>query len=211
MEKFPTFAVEQMVPQKKRPWLKPVIILGVFAAIVLLGIFVENPLTASRTEVGACLKGNVDNAESIRNVECGSPEANFKVVGKQGGKSEGGILLSGGSECGEYPTADLYYFQGRRTATNGILLCLENLKDPGPRLPAVGDCFAGDLFAAKKLEKMDCAEAHFKVLAIEREPEVSIGTTTCASVPGTDMKLTWASGVGELIPRERVLCLDELK
>ncbi|MGK4592705.1 LppU/SCO3897 family protein [Amycolatopsis sp. w19] len=211
MENFSALAVGQMAPQKKRPWLKPVIIMGVFGAIVLLGIFAENPLTASRTEVGACLKGNVDNADSIRNVECGTPEANFKVVGKQGGKSEGGILLSGGSECDGYLNADLYYFQGRQSADDGVLLCLENLKNPGPRLPAVGDCFAGDLFAAKKLEKVDCAGAHFKVLAIEREPEVSIGTTTCSSVPGTDMKLTWASGAGGLIPRERVVCLDELK
>ncbi|MFD6067497.1 LppU/SCO3897 family protein, partial [Amycolatopsis lurida] len=147
----------------------------------------------------------------IRNAECGTPEANFKVVGKQGGKSEGGILLSGGSECEEYPTADLYYFQGRQAAPDGILLCLENLKNPGARLPAVGDCLPGDAFAAKKLETVDCAGAHFKVLAIEREADVSIGTTACASVSATDIKLTWASGAGGLIPRERVLCLDELK
>ncbi|RSN65949.1 hypothetical protein DMH01_06305 [Amycolatopsis sp. WAC 04182] len=204
-------AVEQMVPRKKRPWLKPVIVLGIFAVIVLLGIFAENPLTASRTAVGACLKGNVDNAESIKNVECGSPEANFKVVGKQGGKSEGGILLSGGSECDEYPTADLYYFQGRQTAPDGILLCLENLKNPGARLPAVGDCLPGDAFAAKKLETVDCAGAHFKVLAIENRSDLAVEDLACASVPLTDMKLTSYSGTGGLIPRDRVLCLDELK
>ncbi|MFI6304632.1 hypothetical protein ACIBCH_22395 [Amycolatopsis thailandensis] len=210
MEDHPTPAVEQTVPQK-RTWLKPVIVLGVIGAIVLLWIFDETPVTASRTEVGACLKGDVDDAESVRNVECGTPEANFKVVGKQDGKSEGGLMISGGSECGEYPNADLYYYQGRRTtADGGVLLCLENLKNPGARLPAVGDCLPGDAFAAKKLETVDCAGAHFKVLAIEKESEVSTGTT-CASVPATDMKLTWTSGVGGLIPREHVLCLDELK
>ncbi|QXV61636.1 hypothetical protein [Amycolatopsis sp. TNS106] len=183
MENHPAYAVEPTAPRKKRPWLKPVIVLGVIAGIALLGFFVENPLTAWRTEVGACLKGNVDNAESIRNAECGTPEANFKVVGKQ----------------------------GRQAAPDGILLCLENLKNPGARLPAVGDCLPGDAFAAKKLETVDCAGAHFKVLAIEREADVSIGTTACASVSATDIKLTWASGAGGLIPRERVLCLDELK
>ncbi|MFI7115776.1 hypothetical protein [Amycolatopsis sp. NPDC049868] len=204
MENFSALAVGQMAPQKKRPWLKPVIIVGVFGAIVLLGIFAENPLTASRTEVGACLKGNVDNAESIKNVECGTPEANFKVVGKQGGKSEVGVLLSGASECDEYPTADLYYFQGKQTAADGTLLCLENLKNPGARLPAVGDCLPGDVFAAKKIEKVDCAGAHYKVLAIERHAELA--DPACAAVPSTDTK-----GDGGLIPRERVLCLDELK
>lgn len=210
MENHPAPAVEQTVPQKKT-WLKPVIILGVIGAIVLLWIFDETPVTASRTEVGACLRGDVDNPESVRNAECGTPEANFKVVGKKGGKSEGGVLISGGSECDEYPTADLYYFQGRQATPDGVLLCLENLKNPGARLPAVGDCLPGDAFAAKKLETVNCAGAHFKVLAIEREPEFPTETTTCASVPATDMKLTWASGVGGLIPRERVLCLDELK
>ncbi|WP_181770389.1 LppU/SCO3897 family protein [Amycolatopsis pittospori] len=210
MENHPAPAVEQMVPQK-RTWLKPVICLGILAAIVVLGIFVENPLTASRTEVGACLKGDVDNAESIKNVDCGTPDANFKVVGKQGGKSEIGLQLSGAAECDEYPTADLYYFQGKKTATDGILLCLENLKNPGARLPAVGDCLPGDAFAAKKLETVDCAGAHFKVLAIERQSGLALESSACASVPSTDMKLTSHSGTGGLIPRDRVLCLDELK
>ncbi|MEU3620928.1 hypothetical protein BS329_11915 [Amycolatopsis coloradensis] len=210
MENYPAPAVEQLVPRKKT-WLKPVIRLGILGVIVLAGILVANPFTASSTEVGSCLKGDVDNADSVKNAECGTPEANFKVVGKQGGKSEIGLQLSGGSECDEYPTADLYYFQGKKTAIDGTLLCLENLKNPGARLPAIGDCLPGDVFAAKKLEKVDCAGAHFKVLAIERQSALALESSACASVPSTDMKLTWQSGAGGLIPRERVLCLDELK
>lgn len=210
MENYPAPAVEQLVPGKKT-WLKPVIRLGIFAVIVVIGIFVADPFTASSTEVGACLKGSVDNADSIKSAECGSPEANFKVVGKQDGKSEIGIQLSGGSECAEYPTTDLYYFQGKKTASDGTLLCLENLKNPGARLPAIGDCLPGDVFAAKKLEKVDCAGAHYKVLAIERHSGLALDGSACASVPSTDAKLTWQTGTGGLIPAERVLCLDELK
>ncbi len=210
MENYPAPAVEPMVP-RKRTWLKPVIRLGIFAVVVLVAILAADPFTASSTEVGACLRGDVTNADSVKAAECGQPDANFKVVGKQEGKSEIGLQLSGGSECDEYPTTDLYYFQGKKTASDGTLLCLENLKNPGARLPAIGDCLPGDAPAAKKLEKVDCAGAHYKVLAIERRSGVSVEDSACASVPSTDMKLTWQSGGGGLIPAERVLCLDELK
>ncbi|MGW4826976.1 LppU/SCO3897 family protein [Amycolatopsis japonica] len=55
-----------------------------------------NPFTASSTEVGACLKGSVDNADSVKSTECGTPDANFKVVGKQENKSE----IGSGSRAG---------------------------------------------------------------------------------------------------------------
>ncbi|UMP05965.1 hypothetical protein [Amycolatopsis sp. EV170708-02-1] len=211
MENYPAPAVEQMVPQKKRTWLKPVIRLGIFGVVALIAFFVANPFTASSTEVGACLKGNVDNADSVENIECGTPDANFKVVGKQENKSEIGLRLSGGSECDDYPTTDAYFFQGKKGATDGTLLCLEDLKNPGERAPVVGDCLPDGVVEAKKLTKADCATARYKVLAIEKSTAFLVdGSTVCTQVPSTDEKIQWQRSGGTL-PQSRVLCLDDLK
>ncbi|RSN23437.1 hypothetical protein DMC61_32660 [Amycolatopsis sp. WAC 04169] len=211
MENYPAPAVEQMVPQKKRTWLKPVIRLGIFGVIALIVFFVANPFTASSTEVGACLKGDVNNADSVEKSECGTPDANFKVVGKQENKSELGLRLSGGSECDDYPTTDAYFFQGKRGATDGTLLCLEDLKNPGERAPVVGDCLPDGVVDAKKLTKADCATARYKVLAIEKSATFLIdGSTVCTQVPSTDEKIQWQRSGGTL-PQSRVLCLDDLK
>ncbi|KFZ79615.1 hypothetical protein ED92_19740 [Amycolatopsis sp. MJM2582] len=211
MENFPAPAVGQMAPQKKRTWLKPVIRLGIFGVVALIAFFVANPFTASSTEVGACLKGSVDNADSVKSTECGTPDANFKVVGKQENKSEIGLRLSGGSECEDYPTTDAYFFQGKRGATDGTLLCLEDLKNPGERAPVVGDCLPDGVVGAKKLTKEDCATARYKVLAIEKSATFLIdGSTVCTQVPSTDEKIQWQRSGGTL-PQSRVLCLDDLK
>ncbi|EME63796.1 LppU/SCO3897 family protein [Amycolatopsis decaplanina] len=210
MENYPAPAVEQMVPQKKT-WLKPVIRLGIFAVIAVIAFFVANPFTASSTEVGACLKGDVDNADSVEKSECGTPDASFKVVGKQDGKSEIGLKLSGGSECDDYPTTDAYFFQGKKGASDGTLLCLEDLKNPGERAPVVGDCLPDGVVDAKKLTKADCATARYKVLAIEKSTAFLVdGSTVCTQVPSTDEKIMWQRSGGTL-PQSRVLCLDDLK
>ncbi|MER6664834.1 hypothetical protein ABT256_09800 [Amycolatopsis japonica] len=211
MENYPAPAVEQMVPQKKRTWLKPVIRLGIFGVIALIAFFVANPFTASSTEVGACLKGSVDNADSVEGTECGTSDATFKVVGKQENKSEIGLRLSGGSECDDYPTTDAYFFQGRKGATDGTLLCLEDLKNPGERAPVVGDCLPDGVVDAKKLTKEDCATARYKVLAIEKSATFLVdGSAVCTQVPSTDEKIQWQRAGGTL-PQSRVLCLDDLK
>lgn len=209
MENYLAPAVEPMVP-KKRTWLKPVIRLGIFGVIALIAFFFANPFTASSTEVGACLKGSVDNAESVKNTECGTPDANFKVVGKQENKSEIGLRISGGSDCDDYPTTDAYFFQGKQGATDGTLLCLEDLKNPGERAPVVGDCLPGDAEEAKKLAKVDCAGAGYKVLAVEKKPAVALNDETCAQVPSADAKLSWQRS-GSALAQERVLCLDDLR
>ncbi len=210
MENYPAPAVEQLVPRKKT-WLKPVIRLGVLGVVVLVAVLVANPFTASSTEVGACLTGDVDNADSVKNAECGQPDANFKVVGKQDKKSEIGLKLSGGSDCDDYPTTDAYFFQGRKGAADGILLCLEDLKNPGDRPPVVGDCLPSDVVQAKKLTKVDCASAGYKVLAIEKSTAYLVDdSTVCTQVPSTDEKIAWQRSGGGL-PQSRVLCLDKLK
>ncbi|MEV6906481.1 hypothetical protein [Amycolatopsis sp. NPDC051071] len=191
--------------------MKPVIRLGILGVIVLVAVLVANPFTASSTEVGACLKGDVDNAGSVEKAECGQPDVNFKVVGKQDGKSEIGLKLSGGSECDDYPTTDAYFFQGKKGASDGTLLCLEDLKNPGERPPVVGDCLPADVVKAKKLTKVDCANADYKVLAIEKSTAYLVDdSTVCTQVPSTDEKIAWQRSGGGL-PQSRVLCLDKLK
>jgi len=106
-----------------------IIRLGIFGVIALVAFFVADPFTASSTEVGACLKGDVGNANSVEKPGCGAPDANFKVVGKQDGKSEIGLELSGGSECDDYPTTDAYFFRGEDGSSDGTLLCREDLKN----------------------------------------------------------------------------------
>ncbi|WP_410664643.1 hypothetical protein [Amycolatopsis sp. lyj-84] len=210
MENYPAPAVEQMVPRKKT-WLRPVIRLAIFGVIALVAFLVANPFTASSTEVGACLKGDTNNAESVEKAECGQPDANFKVVGKQENKSEIGLKLSGGSECDDYPTTDAYFFQGKKTGSDGTLLCLEDLKNPGERPPVVGDCLPDDVVKAKKLTKVDCGTAGYKVLAIEKSTAYLVDdSTVCTQVPSTDEKIAWQRSGGGL-PQSRVLCLDKLK
>lgn len=210
MENHPAFAIALTAPRRKRPWLRPVVRVAILAVAVLAGVFVLDPFSASSTEVGSCLKGDVTDADSVESAECGQPEANFKVVGKQAGKSEVGLRLSGGSECDEYPTTDAYFFQGSRMENDGTLLCLEDLKNPGERLPVVGDCLPGDALAANKFAKVDCAGAYYKVLAIEKRSGVALEDTACTSVPSADAKISWQRP-GGVIPYERVLCLDDLK
>lgn len=212
MENYPAPAVEQMVPRKKT-WLLPVIIPGVFGGIVLAGLIgalVANPVAALNTEVGACLKGDIDKVSSVENSGCGTLDTNFKIVGKQGGRSEIEVRISGGLECDEYPNVDAYLFQGKEGAAEGVLLCLEDLRNPGQRPPVAGDCLPIDADEAKKLAKVDCATAGYKVLAVEKKPAVDFGDNTCAQVPSTDARLSWRR-VGGALPQERVLCLDKLK
>ncbi|RSM62455.1 hypothetical protein DMH03_10175 [Amycolatopsis sp. WAC 01376] len=213
MENYPAPAVEQMVPQKKT-WIIPVVILGAIGLIVLAFVLARGPraepVTAPSVEVGTCLKGDINNAVGVKNAECGTPEANFEVVGKQDGRSEIEVRVTGGMYCDEYSDVDAYLFQGKQASTEGVLLCLEDLKNPGQRAPVVGDCLPGDAVEAKKLAKVDCAVAGYKVLAVEKKSAVAYGDDTCAQVPSTDAKLTWRR-VGPGLSQERVLCLDKLK
>ncbi|WP_409490612.1 hypothetical protein [Amycolatopsis sp. cmx-11-12] len=93
---------------RKKTWLKPVVVLGIFGAMIL----------EMNTEVGACLKGEIDKPSNVENSECGTPDANFKVVGKWESTSEVAFRFSGGVECDEYPAVDAYLFQGKSEAAD---------------------------------------------------------------------------------------------
>ncbi|WET78619.1 hypothetical protein P3102_31955 [Amycolatopsis sp. QT-25] len=86
-----------------------------------------------------------------------------------------------------------------------------NLKNPGERPPVVGDCLPADVVETKKLTKVDCVNAAYKVLAIEKSTAVLLDDgTVCTQVPSTDGKIAGQRSGGGL-PQARVLCLVKLE
>jgi hypothetical protein len=94
----------------------------------------------------------------------------------------------------------------------GTALCLEDLKNPGERIPAVGDCVKGDPTALTKLHKVECGpEAECKVLGKDVELTAnSQGSPTCVDFPAASVKLSWERK-GAVVPANNVLCLEDLR
>ncbi|HET6286175.1 MAG TPA: hypothetical protein VFG15_05435 [Amycolatopsis sp.] len=59
---------------------------------------------------------------------------------------------------------------------------------------------------------MDCANAAYKVLAIEKNTAILVDdSAVCAQVPSTDEKIAWQRSGGAGLPQSRVLCPGELE
>ncbi|KDN24219.1 hypothetical protein DV20_00570 [Amycolatopsis rifamycinica] len=195
------------MPPKKRGGLKLALRIGiplVFVAVVVVAALTSS--TPRSSDVGDCLKGNTDNAESVTSVACG-PEANYKIVGKVPNQSQLTVTIGGG--CDQFPTATVAYWEGVKSS-QGTLLCLEDVKNPGKGMPRVGDCVKGDLSDAAHTEKVPCGpEATYKVAAIEDGGALGGFTTAvCAKVPSAAASMEWKRQ-GSL--SSKILCLEDLK
>ncbi|WP_370964441.1 hypothetical protein [Amycolatopsis sp. cg9] len=194
-------------PIKKRGGLKLALRIGV--PVVFLLVVVVAGLTSSTAksnDVGDCLKGNTDNADSVTSVACG-PEATYKIVGKVPDQSRLALTLGGG--CDQFPTATVAYWEGVESS-KGTLLCLEDTKNPGKGVPLVGDCVKGDLSDAAHAEKVPCGpEASYKVAGVEDGGALGgLTTAACAKVPSAAASMEWKRQ-GSL--SSKILCLEDLK
>ncbi|MDX3195409.1 hypothetical protein PV458_44010 [Streptomyces sp. MN03-5084-2B] len=194
------------LPPKKRSGLK--LALGIGLPLVVLAVVVAAGLastTAKTSNVGDCLKGNPDNADSVTSAACG-PEADYKIVGKVPDQQKVAMNFGG---CDQFPTATVAYWEGVEIS-KGTLLCLEDVKNPGKAMPQVGDCLKGDLSDAAHTEKVACGpEASYRVAGIDEG--VALGGMTkavCTKVPSAAASMEWKRQ-GSLL--SKVLCLEDLK
>ncbi|MEU4523559.1 hypothetical protein AB0F52_33200 [Amycolatopsis sp. NPDC024027] len=195
------------LPPRKGGGLKLALRLGIplvfLAIVVVIGLTSSTPKSSN---VGDCLKGNADNADSVTSVACG-PEANYKIVGKVPDQSRLALTIGGG--CDRFPTATVAYWEGVE-ASKGTLLCLEDVKNPGKGMPLVGDCVKGDLSDAAHAEKVPCGpEAAYKVAGVEDGGALGgLTTAACVKVPSAAASMEWKRQ-GSL--SSKVLCLEDLK
>jgi len=195
------------VPKKNLPKIAVTAVVGVVGLV--LGLLGTSGFFARDADTGDCLHGSVDRPETFDLVACGQPTADYKVVGKTPGADKTGALA--GEICGEHGTTDAIFWQGL-SGSVGTALCLEDLKNPGERVPAVGDCVKGDPTTLARVHAVECGpEAEYKVLGkdvelIGREQ----GSPTCVDFPTASAKLSWERK-GAAIPANNVLCLEDLK
>ncbi|MDS0135659.1 MULTISPECIES: hypothetical protein [unclassified Amycolatopsis] len=198
------------VPPKKRSGLKlalgvglPLVFLAIVGAIAVATALMSAP--AKSSNVGDCLKGNPDHADSVSSVACG-PEASYKIVGKVPDQHQVSMNFGG---CDQFPTATAAYWEGTEVST-GTLFCLEDLKNPGKGMPQVGDCLKGELSDAAHTEKVPCGpEATYKVAGIENGGALAgVTTAVCTKVPSAGASMEWKRQ-GSL--SSKILCLEDLK
>ncbi|MEU0533883.1 LppU/SCO3897 family protein [Amycolatopsis tolypomycina] len=177
------------------------LVLLVVAAVVVAGLTAAKP---GSSNVGDCLKGNPDRADSVSSVACG-PEAAYKIVGKLADQHQVAMNFGG---CDRFPTASAAYWEGV-DVSKGTLFCLEDLKNPGKGMPAVGDCLKGELSAAHA-ERVPCGpEASYKVAAIEDGGALAgLTKAVCTKVPSAGASMEWKRQ-GSL--SSKILCLEDLK
>lgn len=107
--------------QGMNPKLKRAL-LGIVAAVVVFGVALwlgmDEPANA---KVGDCVSGT--STEELQIVECDSPEAEWKVVGR--GEDKARTEME--SACQAFQNAERAYWEGRE-GQQGLVLCLASAK-----------------------------------------------------------------------------------
>ncbi|MCS7481037.1 hypothetical protein ACFFQW_06420 [Umezawaea endophytica] len=192
----------------KKNLVKLAVRIGVPVVLLVIAVVGGNAYSSRTSSVGDCLRGSIDKPEDVRPVTCGSA-ADYKVVGKTRGVDEARATAS--TTCEAFGTTDAVFWEGL-SGSPGTALCLEDLRNPGPRVPAVGDCVKGDLTVLETVHKVECGpEAEYKVLGKDVELTAnSQSSPTCVDFPAASVKLSWERK-GAAIPADNVLCLEDLK
>lgn len=175
--------------------------------LLVVRVFSHGSPSSEAHAVGDCLKGNTEDVNSISRVDCG-PDAVYKVAGVVKDQNQYAVKLST-SACEPFPNTDAMYWYGK-SGGSGTVFCLEDLKNPGQRMPALGDCLKGS--TADDVKKIECgSEADYKVAAIEDAPSImGPDSKTCASVPTSTKVLSWKKS-GGVLGTTKALCLEDLK
>jgi hypothetical protein len=97
-------------------------LIGIVVAVVVFGVAIwlgmDEP---ARAKVGDCVSGT--SAEELQIVECASPQAEWKVVGRVEDKAQTEMS----SACQAFQNAERAYWQGEQ-GKNGLVLCLAAAK-----------------------------------------------------------------------------------
>jgi len=201
-------APQTSTAKKRNRGLKITMAIVVPLLSLALVAVIYQALTATAGEVGDCFTGDSDDINSLQSSDCG-PGARYKVVGKVDDQSEFQLRVTG-SVCDPFPNADVAFWQGRSGST-GTVLCLEDVKNPGNRMPAVGDCLNGDLADAKTMTKVACGpDAAYKVAGNEDGGLITGVTPLCTKVPAAAAAFVWERP-GASLASKKVLCLQDLK
>ncbi|ADB32587.1 hypothetical protein Kfla_3529 [Kribbella flavida DSM 17836] len=99
-----------------KPLFQRPAVLGLLVPVMLIAVIViANLDRASSAEAGACVqnKGTISNP-NVKVVDCGSAEAEFKVLGK--------VSSSNSAQCEQYPGYTVAYTESR--GSSGYTLCL---------------------------------------------------------------------------------------
>ncbi|AHH99912.1 hypothetical protein GCM10010174_90250 [Kutzneria viridogrisea] len=193
-------------PPRRRP--TALLLVGALVLVAAGVLAVAQWLPSVRADaVGDCYRGDVEQVDSVARIDCG-PEAKYKVVGIEKDQSKLGLQL--GTACEQSPTADATFWSGREGGT-GTVLCLEDLKNPGKRMPAVGECVKGKATQGTDLAKVACgAEADYKVVGIEDAGIVSGLSARCTKFPTSAASAVWTRQ-NKGLSRDKVLCLEDAK
>jgi len=97
-------------------WIVVLALLGAAA----VGITLLRQGEPAAAEVGSCLEST--GTDSLAVVDCGSPAAEYTVVGKLEDRTS---IEAGLFACSEFPTATTSYWEGREgVGEKGTVLCL---------------------------------------------------------------------------------------
>lgn len=103
------------------------VVLGI-AALGLAALFIYTRFfTLTGAEVGDCLAGDINKPYSIAITDCGTPDANYQVVGRVEDKTMAEFESKAGKKaCAPFKDAEFLYFEGfgDDAAASGAILCL---------------------------------------------------------------------------------------
>jgi hypothetical protein len=141
--------------------------------------------------VGDCVKGDLSDAAHAEKVPCG-PEASYKVAGVEDGGALGGLTTA---VCTKVPSAAASMEWKRQGSLSSKILCLEDLKNPDNRKPAVGECMATG--ANDELHLAPCKKGAAKVLGqVDGLTKMDGLSKTvqeiCKDFPGSDQAASWS-------------------
>ncbi|WIX90306.1 hypothetical protein [Amycolatopsis sp. DG1A-15b] len=151
---------------------------------------VKNP-GKGMPQVGDCVKGDLSDAAHAEKVPCG-PEANYKVAGVENGGALGGLMTAA---CAKVPSAAASMEWKRQGSLSSKVLCLEDLKNPDNRKPAVGECMATG--AGGELRLAPCKKGAAKVLGqvdglTKMDGLSKTVEEVCKDFPGSDQAASWS-------------------
>jgi len=142
-------------------------------------------------QVGDCLKGDLSDAAHAEKVPCG-PEATYKVAAIENGGALAGLTTA---VCTKVPSAGASMEWKRQGSLSSKVLCLQDLKNPDNRRPAVGDCMATG--ANDELHIAPCTKGAAKVLGqVDGLSKLDGLSKTiqeiCKDFPGSDQAASWS-------------------
>lgn len=119
-------------PARTRSTTRTVVIMvGVVLGIAALGlaalVIYTRFFTLTDAAVGDCLAGDINKPYSIEITDCGTPQANYQVVGRVEDKSMAEFESKAGKKaCKPFKEAEFLYFEGfgDDATASGAILCL---------------------------------------------------------------------------------------